>query len=178
MVIANATPEFRVVSGRRRMTDQQLQPLRGLKVPITEEVIEREQWEAFWDAPLYIEGSGVRPPSHGTSIPPMEGCSASRTATQAGGDHARDARLTRPQGCEVKTNGARLEITFPGAELGVFSGHLEYDDLQGHESDSSGPHRQDRSDLGRVQVRWRAQGAADSARLRVVWRDLRTGWQD
>ena len=29
-------------------------------------------------------------------------------------------------GCQVKTDGARLEVTFPGVTLGVFSGDLRY----------------------------------------------------
>ena len=99
----NVTPEFRVVSGVRRVTAQQLRPdsLDALGVEITPElldawahqnergdewlkvatrggeltaeIIDRVKWEAFWDAPLYIEGSGERPPSHATSIPPMDG---------------------------------------------------------------------------------------------------------
>ena len=92
-------PEFRVVSGLRRVTQQQLRPdsiqaLGGKVSPevlnlyrkegewvdqavregqITREVVERIKWEAFWDSPLYVEGSGVRPPSHATSIPPVHG---------------------------------------------------------------------------------------------------------
>ena len=102
-IAANVTPEFRVVSGLRRVTAQQLRPeslaalgvkltpeimdawnhqkTRGddwLKIAersgqLTAEVIDRIKWEAFWDAPLYINGSGDRPPSHGTSILPVGG---------------------------------------------------------------------------------------------------------
>jgi hypothetical protein len=42
--------------------------------------VERWKWEAFWDAPLYVEGSGVRPPTHATSIPPMNGIFGRRAA--------------------------------------------------------------------------------------------------
>src|SRR2546423_2749680 len=72
-VLTNATPEYRVVSGVRRMTEQQLEPLEKLKVAITPDILERDKWNAFWDAPLFLEGSGVRPPTHSTSIPPMAG---------------------------------------------------------------------------------------------------------
>ena len=34
-------------------------------------------------------------------------------------------------GCDVKTNGARLEVTFPGVQLGVFSGALQYPVFKG-----------------------------------------------
>ena len=40
---------------------------------IKAEDVERLKWEAFWDAPLYIEGSGELPPTHQSSIPPMKG---------------------------------------------------------------------------------------------------------
>src|SRR5262245_62639147 len=36
---SNMTPDFRVVAGLRRVTEQQLQPLRGLKVDITPEIV-------------------------------------------------------------------------------------------------------------------------------------------
>jgi len=29
-------------------------------------------------------------------------------------------------GCQVKTDGARLEVTFPGLDAGIFSGSLQY----------------------------------------------------
>src|SRR5580765_8528619 len=63
LLAANVTPEFRVVSGMRRMSNQQMQPLRALGVEITPAVVDRERWEAFWDAPLDIPGvaPGARP---------------------------------------------------------------------------------------------------------------------
>jgi hypothetical protein len=51
---SNVTPEYRVVSGLRRATDQQLKPLQDLKVPITPAVLDQIRWEAFWDAPLNV----------------------------------------------------------------------------------------------------------------------------
>src|SRR4029077_17079438 len=33
--------------------------------------------------------------------------------------------------CDVKTNGARLEVSFPGVKLGVFDGRLEYQIYKG-----------------------------------------------
>ena len=46
------TPEFQVTTAKRRMSEQQLAPLRALGIPLTPELIEREKWNAFWDAPL------------------------------------------------------------------------------------------------------------------------------
>jgi hypothetical protein len=50
------TPEYEITSGKRRMSEQQLQPLRKLNVPIKEALLDREKWNAFWDAPLEIPG--------------------------------------------------------------------------------------------------------------------------
>src|SRR4029453_9035273 len=75
----NVTPEFRVVSGLRRATQQQTEPLVKLGIALTPEVINKIKWEAFWDAPLSIEGSGELPPTHQGAIPAMKG-----VATQPG----------------------------------------------------------------------------------------------
>ena len=69
----NLTPEFRVVSGIRRATQQQTEPLEKLGIALTPDVIDKIKWEAFWDAPLYIDGSGELPPTHRTAIPAMKG---------------------------------------------------------------------------------------------------------
>src|SRR5207244_12216496 len=53
----NLTPEFEVTSGRRRLSEQQMAPLRALGIALTPEVIEREKWNAFWDAPVMVPGA-------------------------------------------------------------------------------------------------------------------------
>ena len=106
----NLTPEFQVTSGRRRLSEQQMAPLRALGVQLTPDVIDREQWNAFWDAPLMIPGA----PGTNLDLP--------RKPEEIRRAWARfDAT-----GCEVKTDGARLEVTFPGLEMGIFSGQLRY----------------------------------------------------
>lgn len=89
------TPEFQVTSGVRRMSEQQAGPLRDLKIPITPEVIEKEKWNAFWDAPLMVPGTGYLGPKRTEAE--IRRAWASYHAT----------------GCAVKSEGARLEITFP-----------------------------------------------------------------
>src|ERR1700744_5894071 len=64
------TPDFRLVSGLRRITNQQLDPLAGLGVKITPEILERDKWEAFWDAPLNLPGEE---PAHNNNTPPHDG---------------------------------------------------------------------------------------------------------
>ena len=58
----NLTPEFEITSGVRRLSQQQIAPLTGLKIALTPEVVEREKWNAFWDAPLMVPGR------HGTNL--------------------------------------------------------------------------------------------------------------
>ena len=55
---SNVTPEFRVVSGRRRMDTEAQEGLRENGITeITPEVFEKNQWDPFWDAPLNIPGT-------------------------------------------------------------------------------------------------------------------------
>jgi len=53
---SDLTPEFDVTTGRRRISEQQLNPLRGLKLRLTPELLDHEKWNAFWDAPLDVPG--------------------------------------------------------------------------------------------------------------------------
>src|SRR5262249_29728488 len=53
----NLTPEYHVVSGVRRMADDQANPLRAAGIELTQEVINKHRWYAFWDAPLVMPGS-------------------------------------------------------------------------------------------------------------------------
>lgn len=110
----NLTPEFHVTSGVRRVSEQQLQPLRGLGVQITPQVIDREKWYVFWDAPLLIPGvrEGQNPRNIGLPRKPEE----IRRATSSFATTA----------CSVKTDGLRLELTFPGLSMGIFSGNLRF----------------------------------------------------
>src|ERR1017187_6483794 len=52
------TPEYQVTTGRRRISAQQEVPLRALGM-FTPEIIERQKWFAFWDAPLNVPGRAV-----------------------------------------------------------------------------------------------------------------------
>src|SRR5690349_10185643 len=109
------TPEFEVTSGRRRISEQQLEPLRHLGFALTPELLEAEKWKAFWDAPLEIPGAkGTNP---GLPRKPEE---------------IRRAKASyHASGCQVKTNGARMEVTFPGLEMGIFSGQLRFTAYKG-----------------------------------------------
>src|SRR5436309_3152477 len=53
----NLAPEYHVVSGVRRMALDQANPLRAAGIELTEDVINKNRWYAFWDAPLVMPGS-------------------------------------------------------------------------------------------------------------------------
>lgn len=111
----NLVPEYHVTSGVRRMSEQQAAPLRALGVQITDEVVEKNKWYAFWDAPLEVPGTKpgeTTPRDIGLPRKPEEIRRAS-------------ARF-QSESCSVKTNGERLEITFPGLTMGIFAGDLRF----------------------------------------------------
>jgi hypothetical protein len=104
------SPEFQITSGKRRLSEQQMGPLRELGIAFTPEVVEREKWNSFWDAPLMIPG---RP--GGAMDMPRKADEVRRAWAQF-----------HSTACQVKTDGARLEVTFPGVDAGIFSGELRY----------------------------------------------------
>ena len=110
----NLTPEFEVTSGERRVAFSQLSPLERLGVEITQEVIDRERWYAFWDAPLLVPGirEQRRPQNPGLPRSPDE-------------IRRMDATFNATS-CTVKTDGARVEVNFPGLSMGIFEGSLQF----------------------------------------------------
>jgi len=211
----NLVPEYRIVSGLRRMTNQQMSPLRSLKVPLTPEIIDKYKWDAFWDAPLDLSvpiprggGGAGAPGGRGGAPGPPPGAAApprpAAPAADAGGEFvgggnpppaqgvANQPGLPRkPEeirrakaafhatGCEVKTNGGRLELTFPGVEIGaLFSGRLQYTVYKGSSlieqevvartSEASLAYKYDTG----------LRGLPIDASTRVLWRDLSSTWQD
>ena len=125
---SNATPDYKVVSGLRRATDQQLKPLKDLGVTITPAVLDAMRWEAFWDAPLNVPGDTV---AHGGATPPVDGIAGQPGIPRSASEITRASAVYESKGCELKTNGGRLEISFPGVKLGVFDGRLEYQIYKG-----------------------------------------------
>jgi hypothetical protein len=107
---ANLSPEYQIASGIRRLSEQQMAPLRELGIFLTPEVVDREKWNAFWDAPLMIPGNA----GMAMDMP--------RKPEEVRHVWAR----FHSTGCQVKTEGARLEVTFPGFDAGIFSGDLRY----------------------------------------------------
>ena len=106
----NLTPEYEVSSGKRRLSEQQMKPLRDLGIALTPEVVEREKWNAFWDAPLMVPGA------KGTNLDLPRVPSEIRRAWAS----------YESSNCLVTTVGTRLEITFNGLRMGIFNGHVRF----------------------------------------------------
>jgi hypothetical protein len=107
----NLTPEFDVQTGHRRIDFAGLAPLRLLGVDITSpSVVEHQAWVSFWDAPFVIPSDPKRTPG------PLR---AASEVQRANGMFATTA-------CAVKTDGARLEVNFPGLSMGIFSGGIRF----------------------------------------------------
>ena len=112
----NLAPDFTVQTGRRRIDFAGLNPLKALGVDTTSrEVIERQGWVSFWDAPFVIPGDGKRNVDLPRQPEEIERGAAKFTASS----------------CEVKTDGARLEINFPGLTMGIFSGGTRFTHYRG-----------------------------------------------
>ena len=175
-VVSNVSPDFSVVSGVRRMSMQQLRPLYDLKVPITQEILNKYRWDPFWDAPLDLDpkpnpNAGNPPPAAGLPGTDQEGLPRKPSEIK------RASAVYAVKDCEVRTDGARLEINFPGVTLGVFQGKLMYTVYKG-------------SNLIRQEIdattmqNWVAykydaglKGLAIQPDSQVAWRDTGNTWQ-
>jgi hypothetical protein len=120
---SHVNADYRVVSGLRRATDQQLRPLHDLGVTITPQILDQIRWEAFWDSPLNVPGNEV---AHGGATPPVAGIANQPGLPRKPEEIVRASATFQVRSCDVKTNGVRIEVSFPGVTLGVFQGRLEY----------------------------------------------------
>jgi hypothetical protein len=169
---SNVKPEYRVVSGVRRMSNQQIQPLRGLNVPITAAIVNQDKWDAFWDAPL-----DLGEPGRGGNPPPAAGIAGQAGLPRTPGEITRATATFHVDACAVKANGARIEVSFPGVRLGDFSGRLQYTFYKG-----TNLIRQEviaSTDKPSVAYKYDAglAGIAIGAASRLRWRDTANVWQ-
>ena len=134
------TPEYHVTSDVRRLSYQQSRPLEAIGVELTQEVIDREKWYVFWDAPLVVPGVSENRSPRNWGLP--------RSPDEIG---RMDASFDTSS-CSVKTDGARLEVTFPGLSMGIFAGELRFTRLSRHEPRAHGGDCQDRGGLGRLHL--------------------------
>jgi hypothetical protein len=118
-VARDAGFEFTIVEGIRRISNQQLSPLRGLGVELTSEIVDRYKWDVFWDAPLDLSTevrTGNPPPADGVAHQP----GLPRSADELRRGEAQFAATS----CSVTSTGGRASIVFDGLTLGSFEGAL------------------------------------------------------
>jgi hypothetical protein len=112
MLGQNLSPEYHVISGLRRMSSDHVGAFPAAGIPLTPEIVAKNRWFAFHDAPLEVPGRTDR-----QQMPPMP----------RKPEEIRRADATfNITGCSVKTDGTRLEVTFPGLSMGIFSGGLQF----------------------------------------------------
>jgi hypothetical protein len=164
------------------MSLQQAQPVRAAGVTLTPELVAKNRWYAFWDAPLLMpDGPEMRElayPRPPRAVPdPSLPADAGRGRGQGGGrgqgagapaagqqpargqnaegfdpggglpmlpiagrnigeprsakDIKRANATFQATSCNVKTDGATLEVTFPGLSMGIFAGDLRFTAYRG-----------------------------------------------
>ena len=176
----NVTPDYSVVTGLRRMSSQQLEPLYGLGVKMTQEELNKYRWDPFWDAPLDFlaprrgangQTSGNPPPADG--LPGTDQPGLPRKPEEVQRANAAYAVKT----CNVATEGARITVSYPGVKLGVFEGRLQYTVFKGTNlvrqeivASTKTPWVAYKYDAG-------VKGIAIGPDSRAVWRDISNTWQ-
>ena len=188
----NLVPEFYVKTGVRRMTTQQGAPLINLGVDITPEVIEKNKWFAFWDAPFVIPG--VPEPAPARAGGPARGQAQPGPASQSEPAARRGSVPPGPAGrvyglprkpeeirsadakfqtssCSVTTDGARVEVNFPGLTMGIFAGSLRFTSYRG--SSLLRMEAIAKTDEQSVAYKYEAglKGFSTALTPRVTWRD-------
>jgi len=156
------TPEFQVTTARRRISAQQEVPLRQLGM-FTPEVIERQKWFAFWDAPL--------------NVPGHPGPNAAIDLPRKPEEIERAWAKFQIAGCQVDTDGARLEANFPGVSLGLFSGGLRYTVYRGTNLIRQEVIASAAAPSVAYEFAAGLKGFAIGADTRLMWRDVARGWQ-
>ena len=146
---------------------------RGLKVPVTSDIVDKEKWNAFWDAPLDLS-----PTTRAGNPPPVEGIAHQPGLPRSPDEIKRATAVFSAERCDVRTDGARLEVAFPGVQMGVFSGRLQFTVYRGTNlirletiASTMAPSVAYKYDAG-------LKGLTIDDRSRVVWRDLSNLRQD
>src|ERR1035437_564782 len=155
-------PQFEVTTGRRRMSKTELDILKRLNQD-TPENEERYKWNVFWDAPLAVPGDD---PSH------LVG--AKRTQDEI----KRAAVSYKSNACSVKTDGARVSVTFNGLSLGLFAGDLQFTVHKGsnllRQEAVASTQAKDVAFIYKAGLK----GFPIANETKVVWRDTSQIWQE
>jgi len=120
-----------------------------------------QKWNAFWDAPLSVPGrAGTNP-----GLPRTPGEIRRANATY------------NASSCQVKTGGARLEVSFPGLAMGIFSGKLMFTVYKG-----TNLLRQEAiAKTDEPSVAYKYEGGLKgftTAGSKVIWRDTARAWHE
>jgi hypothetical protein len=157
-------PEFHVTSGQRRIDRTMLGALKSAYGNVTPAMIDQQKWNVFWDAPL--------------NVPETEGGDSSVGLPRSRDEIHRAWASFHATGCTVKTDGARLEISFPGADAGIFKGNLRYTVYRG-----SNLLRQEmiaRTEDPSVAYKYTGgmKGFHIGETTKLIWRDPARAWQE
>ena len=181
VLAGNVTPDYSVMTGLRRMSNQQLQPLYGLGIKVTQDVLNKYRWDPFWDAPFDL--SIPRPNASGQfggNPPPVDGLPGTdQPGLPRKADEIQEANASYAvKTCNVKSEGARLTVSYPGVKMGVFDGRLEFTVFKG-----TNLIRQEV--IATTQAAWVAykydaglKGLPIQPDSHVLWRDTGNNWQD
>jgi len=123
-ILRDALPIFEVTTGTRRISNQQLDPLRNLGVAITQDEVDRHKWDAFWDAPLETGDAPASGQLAGNQ-PPREGIADQPGLPRAPDEVERASAHYAISACTVSLAPARATITLAGVTAGAFTGALE-----------------------------------------------------
>ena len=177
ILASNLAPEFRVVSGYRRLDQEAYPALKEAYGDVTQAILDKYKWDAFWDAPLRVPGDEV---AHGNSTPPPNGIPGTNQPglPRKASEVKRATASYKATGCDVKTNGGRIEVSFPGVEMGIFAGRLQYTVYKG-----TNLIRQEviaKTDEQSVAYKYDAgvRGLAIQPASRLAWRDITNAWQE
>lgn len=183
-IAQNAAFEYRLTTGFRRMSNQQMQPLRELGVEITDKEIDDHKWDVFWDAPLDLRAPPARNPNAqgpeggGGNPPPAAGVASQPGLPRNPNEISRTVASYAADGCTVTSQGARLSVAFPKMTSGPFAGELVITVFQGTNliktefvASTQAPSVAYKYDAGMT-------GLALGPGARVAWRDTANVMQD
>jgi hypothetical protein len=158
----NLAPEYHVVSGMRRMSSDQVGALPAAGIPLTPAVVAKNRWFAFHDAPLEIPGRS------GNQMPPLP---------RKPEEIRRADSSFQTSGCSVKTDGARLEVNFPGLSMGIFSGSLQFTSYRGTNLLRMDAIASTQEEFVAYKYDAGLKGFSTGTLPRVIWRDPGDGQQ-
>ncbi|WP_156522177.1 hypothetical protein [Croceicoccus mobilis] len=176
-VLRDAAIDYTITSGMRRITGQQLAPLRKLGVEITAEEVDRHKWDAFWDAPLDLREPDPSARLASSNQPPIDGIANQPGLPRSPGEIERSQLTYAIDSCTVTGKGSRATIRFGGVSAGPFAGDLVITAFRGtnlikveYVASTDRPSVAYKYDVG-------ITGIPIGPETRVGWRDLAGGAQ-